>query len=318
MLRVFFPKKCPPGQPPQELTLEERAQFYEEGLLPAIQSINEQIATEWPAKYSNELFRARKSTGAFAFTTKIVNHFDNQDFGRALRAKLLEANVTWADDFFFHYQVRGTKHGTTHALEPEAAEAALKDFISDCALDFDSMTEAQLKFWWIDVGVEFSSDIEDCLQWRTDSHFHIIQHALEINESNAVRITTPGSSKYERDIVAHLTGVSGCRIRPGERAKGPFDVVYIQLYPTDKAVTYAPHGQHKGKTLEGKDAIGPTSPPAFCAGLHDLYADAASHNTSKARIELRVPFAHTLAVMLDFPDPLIRQSLLAFPPNIWW
>ncbi len=100
----------------------------------------------------------------------------------------------------------------------EAAQAAMEHLCVMNFLDEDAFLGGD---WWIDVGLEISSSAKKCLAWRTDSHYHIVQEALEISGLHAARITRPGSSKYIRDMTSHLTSVSGCRISPGVRAQGP-------------------------------------------------------------------------------------------------
>ena len=73
------------------------------------------------------------------------------------------------------------------------------------------------------------------------------------------------------DLSAHLTGLSGCRIEPGRRAEGPGEVRYLQMYTTDKSVTYHPEGRHHGKVLTGKDVLSAKEDPAFCTGLYEAY-----------------------------------------------
>jgi hypothetical protein len=317
MLRICFPARCFGEEEPTAISDEEQDEFYQKGLLPAMKAISPEIATEWPSSVSTEMFRARKRTGAFALQTKVVSFYDCRVLGTTLREKLTQANVEWAKGFFFAYQIRGTKHATTHGMDNRAAMMGLQELVRDSSIPLLQMTREARSSWWIDVGLEISSNTA-CLQWRTDSHFHVIQHVLNIDAHEANRITSLGSSKYERDLTAHLSGVSGCRITPGIQARGPFEVAYAQMYTTDKAITYCPEGQHKGKTLDGRDAVGATIPPSFCSGLYNVYAYATATNSSKARIELRVPFSFALDVLIDFPDAIIRNSLLAFTPNVWW
>lgn len=113
--------------------------------------------------------------------------------------------------------------------------------------------------WWIDVGLEINSKKDEgCLAWRTDSHYQ------------ADRLTTPGSSKYTRDMASHLTEVSGCRIAPGFVSNTALSVRYFQAYTTDKSHTYRIDQGRYGKfitcdrILKGKDKD-------YLEGVYRLY-----------------------------------------------
>ncbi|KAJ3846195.1 hypothetical protein EV368DRAFT_53117, partial [Lentinula lateritia] len=73
--------------------------------------------------------------------------------------------------------------------------------------------------------------------WATTSHYCIVKEVLKISDVNASRITSMGSSKYQRDIVSHIMDVAGCRIKPGSRAQGEYKAAHFQLYTMDKAIT---------------------------------------------------------------------------------
>ncbi|KAJ3924830.1 MAG: hypothetical protein NXY57DRAFT_1044611 [Lentinula lateritia] len=146
----------------------------------------------------------------------------------------------------------------------------------------------------------------------------MVKEVLKISEANASRITSLGSSKYQKDIVSHIMDVAGCRIEPGSRAQGEYEAVYFQLYTTDKAITYNPEGRHHGKAISTNLAMGPTQPPTFISGLFELFTDAMTRNSSNARIEVRVPIRHATRVLVTIDVDLVRRNLLAFPRSTWW
>ncbi|KAK7463598.1 hypothetical protein VKT23_005541 [Stygiomarasmius scandens] len=194
---------------------------------------------------------------------------------------------------------------------PKASDA-LRLFLEKATVD---VTEGE---WFVDVGVEFVSRNRDCLQWMTTGHTRVVRDTLQISEDKAIRITSLGSSKYQRDLASHLTHASGCRITPGLRAQGPFEAVYFQLYTTDKAATYAPHGRYHGKVLQMNKAMGPEQPAQFLDDLQNVYSAASEDIASNARVEVRVPYEHATSVLRNFDYHAIRQSLLAFHCSEWW
>ncbi|KAF9455564.1 hypothetical protein BDZ94DRAFT_1316104 [Collybia nuda] len=72
------------------LTQDEMKTFYECGLRPAIVSLSPDTASEWPATYSDEMFRARGQNGQLSFCTKIVAQWLVPELGDAIRLSLAE------------------------------------------------------------------------------------------------------------------------------------------------------------------------------------------------------------------------------------
>jgi hypothetical protein len=215
----------------------------------------------------------------------------------------------------FLLQIRGTKHTIQHRLDEESAETSLQQYFRDMAVPFEATRTGE---WFVDVAVEFASTQGMCLQWRTDQHARVIKNVLAIPERHAKRITSMGSSEYERDVVAHMPEVSGCRITTGALSKGPHSVRYAQLYTTDKSLTYSPEAGRYGKYMSVQNAMEKTQPPKFIVELRTLYVRAIENNASHCRVELRVPISNATTVLLDFSSSLLQVSLLAFPKMVWW
>jgi hypothetical protein len=319
MIHIFFPRLTgtgmDEGRGSPRLTPDQLRTFYISCLRPSIATLLPENVSDWPASYDTEMFRARKRTGHVSYQTKLVQPWALRLLPDTMRTQLLVNGIDWAQDFFFLHTIRGTKHGTQHSWDAESAKIALHEYLLDARIPLVATEEGT---WWIDVAVEISSDEGACLQWRTSSHFHVVQEVLRISHNHAKRITSIGSSKYARDLVSHLTAVSGCRIEPGIRACGRFQAAYVQMYTTDKAITYNPEGIHHAKSITINDAMGRTQPPSFATGLFGVYKDAVENNSSNARVEVRVPLDFADSVLLGLNINLIRDSLLSFTPGEWW
>ena len=159
------------------------------------------------------MFRARGSNGQLSFQTKMIPDWLIPYLGDYIRTSLANAGCSWGEGLVFLHQIQGVKHATSHSLQSRPARNALKAFLGQNDLD-PAVLELD-NSWWVDVGIEVDSKDKSCLAWRTDSHFHIIREAMGLSEYRADKVTTPGSSKYTRDMSSHLTDVSGCRIAPG-------------------------------------------------------------------------------------------------------
>lgn len=316
MIRVLLPGLYDGVRTTPFLTQEELAVFYEKGLRPAVEMLAGAAAAEWPPSYSAEMFRARGKKGTLSFQTKTIPSWLVSSLGDEIRRALSNNAVPWGVGLVFLHQIRGVKASNVHNPNQLAARDTFEEFTAHNDIVNDAFLTGD---WWIDVGLEVASEEEEkeCLAWRTDSHFHVVKAALQISTSNANRITQPGSSKYLRDMTSHLTAVSGCRISPGARAEGPYEAVYLQMYTTDKSVTYRPDGSHFGKFLTGQDIL-KGKVDDYCHELYELYREATEKNYALSRIEVRVPVYNATSVLLDLDINTIRNGLVSFHPSIWW
>lgn len=295
--------------------MAQLTEFYEVGLRPTIAELLPEDVSDWPPTYSAELFRARKNSGHMAYQSKMIPSTHVRDLGPTLRNHLRAWGVDWAEGFFFMHEVRGVKHAHQHSMNRHNAVLKLQELCEDIHLVDEAF---ELGEWWIDVGAEICSADQLCLQWSTATQSQVVEEVLRISPEKASRITSLGSSKYSRDIVSHLMGVSGCRIEPGVRAEGEFEAAYFQLYSTDKSITYNPEGHHHGKAMSLAAAMGPEQPASFITELEDLFVSAMDKNASNARVEVRVPIHHACRVLTNIDDELIRQWVLGFPRRVWW
>ncbi|KAI6111421.1 hypothetical protein F5141DRAFT_1003861 [Pisolithus sp. B1] len=314
---LVFPSLYSSTRKDVHLSKVESKELYEKGILPTIAALGEN-STDWPATYTDELWRARKASGGFAFRAVGLASWCLEDFGDLLRRELDMHSVHWADGFQFFHQVRGVKNTTHHSPSGRNAKRALKEFLGSVALGEILGDEiAGEDRWFVDVGLEFSHPGQ-CFCWRTDGHSLVVANALQIPMEASRGITSLGSSKYARDLCSHLLDISGCRIEPGERTRGTFNTAYLQMYTTDKAPTYHPEGSFHGKAIRGQEILRAKHAPAFCKGLYEAYCNSATHHDSNARIEVRVSLQYGHQVMRILPDDIIRQSLVSFTREIWW
>lgn len=321
MIHLFFPSLYSPDREAGPfLRSEERQEFYEKGLRPAIAQLAPTDKNDWPATFAGELFRARKRSGGMAYQTKMVPGFVVSVLVEEIRYMLLSNEITWAEDCFVMHTIRGTKHGTKHSYNRYAASLALDQFFEKAYLPRQIIEQSiqDGAKWYVDVGLEFSSSLDFCFQWKTTSHFHLVKEVLKIPEQRASHITTLSNSKYQRDISSHLPAVSGCRIEPGSRDEGIFGAVYYQQYTNEKSLTYNPEQGNHGKAIKMAQAMGEQQPSLFVQELYTLYRTAMTTNSSNARIEVRVPFCHATTALLQLDYGVVTSSLLAFTKHVWW
>lgn len=290
--------------------------FYEQGLLPAVKELCGDRADEWPATYTDEMYRARGRNGTLSFQTKMIPDWKVGSLGTTIRSKLSDAEIPWATGIVFLHQIRGVKDTTIHSVDEVAAEKALFEFLRKESIDEHSIFEPG-DSWWIDVGIQVVSGGTECVAWRTDSHAQIVTEICNINLPDAVRMTSVGSSRYTRDMASHLPQVSGCRIKPGVQGEGIFEVAYLQLYTTDKSVTYRVDQGHYGKFITCADIIRGKA-DEFIDGLYTSYLNAIGSNYGQARMEVRVPVQFATGVLLHMDKNVVCEGLVLFSSVEWW
>jgi hypothetical protein len=319
MVHIFFPHLYCHDRSSSLLTDEEKRDFYEKGLLPAVTELNPFDKTEWPPAYDSEVFRAMKMRGGMEHQTKCLPAWGAPQLIDSIRRHLEVNNIHWYQGIFVCHTIRGTKSTSRHEHEAGSGLQTLDEFLDECRLTRADIARPTAR-WYIDVGLDIKSALDDpeCLQWRTSSHFPVVKEVLRINDAKAARITSMGSSKYSRDLCSHLTGVAGCRVEPGIQAQGEFEAVYFQMYTTDKSVTYHPEGRFSAKAMTMKQAMGERQPVPFLTGLYETYRASSSQISSNARVEVRVPFKYATSVLLDVPGEVLQNALLSFKREDWW
>lgn len=315
MIRALIPGLYDQHTGSPFLTQEDQVTFYEQGLLPAVQELCEDRSAEWPANYTDEMFRARGRNGGFSFQTKMIQSWNVERLGSTIRSKLRQAGIPWAKGIVFLHQIRGVKDSTFHSVNSHAADQAFNEFCDHESLDRATIMSSGS--WWIDVGIQASSVNKDCLAWRSDSHGHIVEEICKVRSSHAQRLTSIGSSQYTRDMTSHLPQVSGCRIEPGVQGRGPYEVAYLQLYCTDKSLTYRQDQGHHGKFITCGDII-KGKVDDYITSLYSLYINAMDNNNAHARMEVRVPVRFATMVLLDLDTEVICSGLVSFPSVEWW
>ncbi|KAH0588293.1 hypothetical protein J132_02620 [Termitomyces sp. J132] len=325
-LHIFFPGLWAPQRCKSRGSYEtherERAIWYNHGLRPAmIALLGENLAQDWPASYQTEEIRARRARGGYSWSTKIIPQDIVPFLADRIRMQLRSTNdlaqedKDWATNFFVLHTIRGTKGMTWHLPLHQTAEVAFRQFLHDSRLSLEVLTAGD---WYVDVGVEISSNEGACLQWLTATHNVIVQQALLIDDATAARITDLGSSKYSRDYSSHLTAISGFRIAPGVLGGGAFSARYIQAYTTDKSIVYNNDDGHHAKFLTTREAMALEQPTPTISGLHTIYDRAMTFNGSNARLEVRVPFFWATRALTAFDPDILRRCLCIFTRREWW
>jgi hypothetical protein len=222
------------------------------------------------------------------------------------------SEVPWGKDLVFGTELRGIKNITEHTPEPENADDALYSLFRG----FSHNGQDVEGDWYVDVALELILK-DKAVVWHADCYWPIMEQLLGFS-TREVNRTIANKHLFEMDINQHLTQVAGFRARC-KKGTGPYEVLYIQAYTSDKALTYQPEGGNFGKTLKASHAMeGGENGPSYVGRLLDAYEEARKSIDVVARLEVRVPLRHAATVLLAFPRDLYRQTALVFPRQLWW
>jgi hypothetical protein len=310
-IRIFFPGLCSRQRQSSALTAEESSVLYNRGILPALREVAPTIIHHFPPTYRSETFRSTLRTGAQIQSTYPLNYGDVQPFSEALRRHM--NRVEWGEDFVIGTEIKGIKNVSEHVPTANHAKNALYEVFRRFSNDGYNVEEGD---WYVDVAVELLLK-DKATVWRADSYRPIMMDLLEFSERET---NSAVSNKwlFQLDLNQHLTQVAGFRATC-PKPTGPYEVVYVQAYTTDKALTYQPEAENFGKTLRARHAMeGGGEGPSYTNHLLDSYVEARDTIDVAARLEVRVPLRHAAKVLLSVSREVYRQTALVFPRQLWW
>lgn len=313
-IRLFFPKLYRENMPPK-IDPEDIALIYDQAIHPAIRKLMPESLARWPASYAVAFAASKDSRGQIHYQSVDVPEALLGRFARHVRAAL--NRFPRFEDSVFQIEIRGTKGAYSFPFnDADAREYAFNLFIER----LDNTRMGPHDNYYVDIGVEIHHD-GHCVQWLDAAHQRLLAHALPSASSAAISALSR-SSKMHKDISGHLFDLSGFRVETG--TKGTADkVVYVNVYTTDKAVTYQLHDgifreRRASELFPGPfphliDDINSISHTfAVCAGSQGTTQDGT------ARYELRVKMSNVDTALTTFPHELVQLSVVSIPNDIWW
>ncbi|KAI9069501.1 hypothetical protein FKP32DRAFT_1559596, partial [Trametes sanguinea] len=260
----------------------------------------------------------RDPRGRYHFGSVDIPNDTLEDFARVLHDNL--EDHPRLGDFRFMIELRGTKGMFSFPFEDlEARRNMFNSMIEHLDLEAEK-TDGNLDNWYCDVGMEVSRP-HHVVQWLSAAHHRLLAHALPSRtEEQITRLK--GGSNVSVDLSGHLFDFAGFRATPA--SQGRVDrVSYVNVYTTDKAVTYQLHkgafSPHRGsqlfpgtlpRLLKDMDVIARTF--SQCAGVNGATQDGT------ARYEVRVSIQNALVALKTFPEDLLRHSAVCVPSSVWW
>jgi hypothetical protein len=312
---ICFPRMYKVGACPKILP-EDISLFYNTCLRPSFVSISGHDTSRMHPTYAmlNDVNHDKR--GRLHFSTVDLQAKLLDKFTQELRQQL-DKHDKFRDAYFVH-QFKGLKGRYRH--EPEDSNQrrdAMQDFFLD-HLQEDKLDPDQ---WMFDIALEIR-DPGRILQWLTAGHNAILCHLLPSASNEKVEQLIK-SQNYKCDITAQLEAVGGFRAVPFIR-ENPDKISYINIYTTDKSVTYQYHeGLYRrrkawhlfpgdiGKLTLDMKKISDTF--SRCRGESGLEAFEGS-----VRMEIRIPLNKVAEALKDIPHALISKTVLSFDCDTLW
>ncbi|KAL7283872.1 hypothetical protein ACG7TL_001142 [Trametes sanguinea] len=316
-VRMLFPRiHAESGTP--KMTQKDCADLYNIGILPAIQSVVPEMRAHWPPSYQAAADLYRDPRGRYHFGSVDVPADSLEEFAHTLHDNL--ADHPRLGDFYFMIELRGTKGMFSFPFHDAQARHNMFNYLIE-HIDLEAEnTLNNLNNWYCDVGMEISRP-DHVVQWMAAAHHRLLAHALPSKNDDDISRLVEGSN-FAVDLSGHLFDLAGFRTSPGSRGRAD-QVRYVNVYTTDKAVTYQLHqgafSPHRGSQLYPgtlprliKDLAVIARTFSECAGVNGQLQDGT------ARFEVRVSIQRALHVITTFPDDLLRHSAICIPNTIWW
>ncbi|OCH83591.1 hypothetical protein OBBRIDRAFT_742938, partial [Obba rivulosa] len=291
----------------QPLTREQNEQLYEDCIRATVLELLPGEEGHWPHGYTAEMQRIRARDSRLRFGTQQIPSALAHDFGERLLVHIRQK--TWGRAAFFFHQIRGVRGATQHDFDDrvDAMEGLLGIF---------NTSDIHVENWWVDVGYELQANGR-VLWWRTDAHWRLLRYALKLDDLDAEIATR--SSGFTKDLACQLTEVSGFRMEVNSRSRGNTGITYIQAYCTEKTPTYLLDGRFKSKQLDLVDVLTkPTTISTFMSDISDIWMQARERFPGYARIEARVPLAHSGTQIVDTTAETLQHCIVAFEMSQWW
>lgn len=162
MIRVLLPGLYMKDRKKSSLDQSEYKSFYELGLRPMIKALCPDVSDEWMPTYNSEMFHAQGKRGMFSFQSKTLAKWLVPHIGDKLRCSLTAKGVNWGAGLIFLLQIKGVKASNGHNPSAAAASMSLNEFLVDNSLSADAILQGN---WFVDVGLEISSQLENCVTW---------------------------------------------------------------------------------------------------------------------------------------------------------
>ncbi|KAF8597006.1 hypothetical protein BDV93DRAFT_562741 [Ceratobasidium sp. AG-I] len=348
LVRIFFPnlRHETRGKPQPNLVSQAYMKdFYDKAVQPAAEAtMPMDLRRSWPADYDSEMFRARNHTRDAEDPGD--RRTQPQHSGRDVHARYLnpwindirrrvtqEHDLSFARGFFFLVEGKGMKNkdGVAHQ-PPEEPVADEEGYLIDdenlrtlavkrIVADFDSSLFVDGD-WFLDMATTLCAEDESehplSVFASADAHPQIIDYFSDKGFAQCQRWVDSNSGGYHKDELAHLGAFAGLRMTFKE--PGEFGIHYLQVYSSEKSLTYRADAVHKAKRTSVSRVLSDWQQERqnFFIPLQSAWTKASATHSTAVRIESRVPFNSYPYVHLHIPNRFLISWLRYTNNSAYW
>jgi hypothetical protein len=289
---------------------------------------------------------------------EVHGRYLNQWVARIREYVQAKPELEWAKSFFFGVEMRGTKNREDSIHVPPGqclcdagecagflrggpgssvfsslphADGAIIDMdtprvraVEGVLKDFD--TENFLPgHWYLDIATTITvSDNEEapseCAFASARMHAEIIHHCTGASRESCHSWVDDRKSFYEKDEVAHLGDAAGFRFTYPHPVPAACGVHYVQVYSTDKSVTYRMDAASKAKRTSPLEVLADWDRERehHFLPLQQAFKESSRSHGVALRIESRVSFEFYPQVHIRIPDETIRLWLYRMTNSTFW
>jgi hypothetical protein len=180
--------------------------------------------------------------------------------------------------------------------------------------------------WYFDIGTTINvtgpNGVPRCAFVRRDKHAELLKHLTGKDAELCRRWVTSstGLRCYSVDEISHLGDIAGCRLDLNNSQPSEDGVYYIQVYSTEKSVTYRLQGQSNSKRTSPKRILEDwkRERDKHFIPLQTAYISASSPHDVAVRIESRVTMRGVALVHTQIPDRDLRNWLIQVENTAYW
>jgi hypothetical protein len=177
--------------------------------------------------------------------------------------------------------------------------------------------------WFLDIAttVTVSDDIHlpsACTFASAGMHAHLLSHFTGLDWEDCVRYVAGRGNHYQKDEVAHLNDLAGFRfVNPDWERSG---VYYLQVYSTDKSVTYNVDAVNNAQRTSAKRILESWDSELrdHIAPLLSAFGDSLKTHGVALRIESRVDFLQYPNCHLHIPERLLERCVYRIDRWVFW
>lgn len=327
---VFFPGLVDPARDGTKLTPTEIAEWYDRCLYPTLKRVVSTRMAHWPSTYELAEARSRDRNGRLHFSSESIPQHTLAEFAEMLQWQA--ERMDWGDIFFVH-ELRGVKNQSEHDA---GVEGGAVDSWDSCLefLDVDKIEQEDptgREQWYIDVALEVTAkDGQHVLQWYEGSREQLLRIGLPNATDAQVRALAKSEKRTHVDTVAQLYAFAGVRSSPGKNMERRDQVKYLNIYTTDKEITYTAHhdGPYSRHWPNGlfpervakllSDVHVQTNTFRKSGGYRDEWEGWCDVQSGGARYEVRVALCVGQAALSEVTIERLRPHFACVLGPAWW